>query len=290
MMMKRNRTNIKLVISVLLVALLGLNNSLITAQNKKHKARLKVAYFNDNGNTLLKISAKYKEHKKYKLAIGLDVNIYNLQEDDSLVLVGKSILNNQGIAFFNLSQIINKNQPSYTFKIVHKNSKKFKKVAKSLTIKIAYLQAKLKIENKKPTIIAYLKDFNQNPVSGVELKVNLQRYFAPLPVGNSGYFTDDNGMIVVPITRKMPGLNKKLNYEVVLEDNDDYGNIKTVVPTNIGLPIKDLSTFDQRTMWSPPSMAPWTAIIIPNLIILFVWSFLFILMFNLYRISKFKNN
>jgi len=87
----------------------------------------------------------------------------------------------------------------------------------------------------------------------------------------------------------MPGTDGKLNYEVILDDNDDYGTIKTIVKTNIGSVVKDLSTFDQRTMWSPPTKAPLFDLIVPNLIILFVWGFLFILMFNLYRISKYKN-
>jgi len=284
--MKNNRFISKSVLAIIFSGFMVFMNTEANAQSKKQKARVKVAFYNNEGVSQLKLSAKYKKHKKYKPATGLDLNIYNVLENDSLFLISKVKINKEGKAFVNLNKVLNNNQSAYTFKIIHKKSKNFKKVSKTLSIKIAYLNAKLTSTDKKPSITATLTDYDHNPVEGAELKVNLQRYFAPLSIGNKSFFTDNNGTIVVPITRKMPGLNGKLNYEVVLEDNDDYGNIKTVIPTNLGTQITDLSTFDQRTMWSPPSKAPYYDLIIPNLLILFIWGTLFLLMFNLYRISK----
>jgi len=154
----------------------------------------------------------------------------------------------------------------------------------------ALLAAKLITKKDSYYIEATLTNAKNEPVKDAELKVQLQRLFAPLAVGKEIYFTDENGIINVPITEKMPGVNGKLNYEVVLDDSDAFGTIKSILPTNIGKPIKDLSTFDQRTMWSPPSKAPWFNIIIPNLLILGIWGYLVVLVVNLYRISKHKNS
>ncbi len=288
--MKTNNINIIRVLVLFIgVIFLPITQKNIYAQKKVQKARIKVNYTNNNGLNLLKVSAKYKEHRKYKPATGLDIKVYNVLENDSLVLIGNGILDKKGTAAFNVANAFKNISDTYTFKVIHMASKKFKKATKSVSISVAYIKAELKKIDKVPTIFATLTDANNKPIEGVELKVNLQRYFAPLAVGKSGYFTDVNGSISVPITRKMPGLNGKLNYEVVLEDSDDYGNIITVVKTNIGTQIKDLSTFDQRTMWSPPTKAPLFDLIVPNLLIFGIWGYLFVLIFNLYRISKYKH-
>ena len=86
----------------------------------------------------------------------------------------------------------------------------------------------------------------------------------------------------------MPGIDGILNYEVVLEESDLYGTIKVIVPANIGAPITDRSTFDDRTLWSPPSKTPYYLLLFPNLIIVGVWLPILILIINLLRISKTK--
>jgi len=283
-----NINRARVLIMFLGIVLLSVTQASIYAQKTPKKARIKIKYTNNNGLNLLQVSAKYKEKRKYRPAKGLDIKVYSILKNDSLVLLEEAILSKEGTATFNVAKAFKNKSNIYTFKVVHKASKKFKKAAKSIKISIAHIKAELKTIDKVPTIFATLTDADNKPIEGVELKVNLQRYFAPLAVGKVGYFTDEEGTISVPITRKMPGLKGKLNYEVVLEDSDDYGNIITVVSTNLGTQIKDLSTFDQRTMWSPPSKTPLFNLIILNLLIFGIWGYLFILIFNLYRISKYK--
>ncbi len=262
----------------------------ITANaQKKLKARVKVSFVKVGDVNTLNISGKYKEHRKYKPAKGLTLDIYQTFENDSIDFLGKVTLNKTGKAKINVDKAFKNTLEDYSFKVTHKGSKKFKKVSKSLSVKVANLTAELKGGRKNPVISATFTDAQNKPLKDVELKVNLQRLFSPLPIGEGPYFTDKDGTINVPITVKMPGIDGKLNYEVVLDDSDDYGTIKTVVNTNIGSVIKDLSTFDQRTMWSPPRKAPWADLIIPNMLIFGIWITLFYLIFNLYKISKQKN-
>lgn len=269
--------------------LIALSTTVINAQSKKQKARVSVQFNKIDDLKFLKITAKFKKGKKYKPAAGLDFKVYNEFENDSLVYLGDITLNKKGLGEFNLSKIFEDNRDQYTFRVIHKESSKFKKISKSTTVKLANLSVEIKFKNEEPVIVAQLTDTGDIPIENAELKVNLQRFFAPLTIGKEVYFTNEKGIINVPITEKMPGLNGKLNYEVILEDSDDYGTIKTLILTDIGEPIKDLSTFDQRTMWSPPNKTPKFLLIVPNLIIVGVWAYLFILLFNLFRISKHKN-
>jgi hypothetical protein len=84
----------------------------------------------------------------------------------------------------------------------------------------------------------------------------------------------------------MPGVNGELTFEVVLNESETYGTVKALVTAPIGTPIVDQSTFDKRTLWSPPSKAPYCLLIFPNLIILGVWLPILLLIINLFRISK----
>ena len=288
-MMKSKIKVTKQLFAIGLVVLFGLSISTIEAQTKKLKPRFSVEFFNDGSSQVLNISGKYKEKRKFKMASGLNLKVYTLSETDSLISIGQGKLNQSGKLKFDVAPVFNNPQEDYRFKVVFAGNDKFKKSTKSISVKPASLKSKL-IENENHySIQATLTDMNDNPIEGQELKVQLQRLFAPLPVDNEIHFTDENGMIVVPITSKMPGIDGELQYEVVLNESDDYGTIKSVINAKIGSEIKDLSTFDERTMWSPPSKAPWVDLIVPNLLIIGIWGTLIILVINLFKISKNKH-
>lgn len=262
----------------------------IKAQEKQN-AKIAVQYQKIGEQNLLKISAKYKENKKFVPASDLDLKIYKIVSADSTNLLGTLKLAKDGNGVFDVSNTISKSLDAISFNVVHEASDKFEEASSEVDVKLANLSAVLNLDDETtPTIIATLTDVNNVPLEGVELKVKLQRSFAPLTIGEDSYFTDENGTINVPITEKMPGLDGKLIYEVVIDENETYGTIKTIIESNLGTKIKDLSTFDQRTMWGPPRKAPLVALIVPNLLIFGIWLTLFFLIFNLYRISKQKKS
>jgi len=285
----KNNNKLSTVILLICVVFTTFTFTVVSGQTKKQKARLSVQYFKEENQNILNISAKYKEGKKYKMAKGLDLKVYSVIENDSLVFLRDIILNNSGKYALNVNNAFEKEQDVYTFKVFHSPSKEFKKATKTVEISIANLTSVIRKNKEGYSIHATLTNASNEPIEGQELKVQLQRLFSPLAIGDGVHFTDENGLIDIPVGEIMPGIDGKLNYEVLLEDSDDYGTIKSVVSTNIGKPIKDLSTFDERTMWSPPIKAPWAILIIPNLLIFGIWSTIFILIFNLYRISNHKN-
>ncbi len=291
LLVMKNKINISnlLLICISFVFIL-FTNTKINAQTKKQKARVSISFYKEENNNFIKVSAKYKENKKYRPAIGLSLKVYRVFDDDSLVYLGNMPIDNKGTALFNISKIVGSHQEEYNFNIIHEGSEKFKQFSKTANLKVAHLITELKTLDDNHFIEARLTNFDNDPIADVGLKVQLHRLFSPLPIGKGIYFTDENGLINIPIVNKMPGVDGKLNYEIILEDSDDYGTIKSVLRTKIGKPIEDLSTFDQRTMWSPPNKTPRFLLIFPNLIIFGIWVYLFILTFNLYRISKHKNS
>ncbi len=288
--MKNSTIISKFFLAILCAWSLTFPNSKVSAQEKQN-ALISVQFNKVNAQNFLKISAKYKDGKKFVPASDLEVKIYKIVSEDSTALLGNLKLAKDGNGLFDVSNAISKNQDDISFNVIHEASDKFEEAATEVRLKFANLTAELNLDDKTaPVIIATLKDINNMPLADVELKVRLQRTFAPLTIGDDTYFTDENGTINVPITVKMPGLDGKLNYEVVLDENETYGTIKTIIESNIGTKITDLSTFDQRTMWGTPLKAPLVALIVPNLLIFGIWLTLFFLIFNLYRISKQKKS
>jgi len=286
----KNNNYIKQTIVLICVLFFGFSSFQTLAKTKPIKARLIVQYVKDNTVNTLTISGKYKEEKIYMPAKGFELKVFSIVENDSLVFLGNVTLNNSGKATFNVDKAFEISQENYQFKIEYAGSDKFKKVSKTIEIKIANLSAKLINDEENYSIEATLTNSLGEPLPETALNVQLKRLFSPIAVGSGFYFTDENGIIVAPIESIMPGIDGKLDYEVLLKDSDDYGTIKTVVNTTIGKPIVDESTFDERTMWSPPLKAPLVVLVVPNILIFGIWSILFILIFNLFRISKNKNS
>lgn len=262
----------------------------VSAQ-EKIKARVSASYVKVmNKESFINLTAKYKSEGRFEPASELHFIIFQ-KIQDSLQLLGKVKTGSSGSIKF----ILDKSQISETLKsgdlsfvIKIDNDPKFQDAETEINIFEANLSASLKTVDSVNQISAMLTDASGKPLKGQSLKVQLQRMYAPLQVGTSGYETDENGSIAVPIVDRMPGIDGHLTYEVVLEESDLYGTVKSIVPTNIGVPIKDQSTFDKRTMWSPPSKTPYYLLMLPNIIILIVWTFILILIINLFRISKTK--
>ena len=157
-------------------------------------------------------------------------------------------------------------------------------------VKDASIEASIEKTDSTYTIKARLVDENNNPIADEALMVGLKRTFGNLSMGEEdSYTTDADGTIIVPIDKGLSGLDGILNFQVILKENDTYGTVIANLYSKFGVPITDKSTFDKRTMWSPPTKTPLFILIIPNLILVGIWSILTMLLINLYKIYKSKN-
>jgi len=254
----------------------------------KEKARLSVDYQKIMGEKgFLLINAKYKVEKKYQPATDLNLNIYEEFHEDSIVLRGKVITDYEGNAQFVIEarNIVKDELVAYKYLVRIEDDEKFKDAEKSKSFSDVNLIAEAIEQDSVNYISAELTDAKGDPIEGEKLKVVVQRLFAPLTIGESSYETDEDGAILVAVEDPLPGIDGILTFEVVLESRN-YGNVKTIFDAPIGKLITDQSTFDKRTMWSPPGKTPLFLWIFPNILIFGIWIVIVTLILNLFRIYK----
>ncbi len=257
---------------------------------KKNKLRLKVEYIKImNGEIYLNIKTTAKIKKQNLKVSNIDLTIYN-ELDDEKIKVGKTSTNREGeskFVFQNIDLIKPDSTNTYNITIAFKGNEIYKKATKRISFKNADINAKLITKDSINYITATLIDTStHSPVIGESLNVQVQRLFMPLQIGEEFNNTDENGTILVPVEEGIPGVDGNLIFEVVLYDNDDFGTVKALINTQIGISIVDESTFDQRTMWSPRNKTPLFLLIFPNILIFGIWGLLIYLLINLFKITK----
>ncbi len=262
------------------------------AQEDKKNANLSVQFIKlmKEHISTIEIVAQYKEKKIFSPCKNLMLSIYKLEnaEDTLGVKIGTCVTNDLGKATFVIAKKYSGPSSSFTAKI--EKSKVYEDNAETISVMDASIEASIEKTDSTYNIKARLVDENNNPIADEALLVGLKRTFGNLSMGEEdSYTTDADGNIIVPIDKNLTGLNGILNFQVILKENDTYGTVVANLYSKFGVPITDKSTFDKRTMWSPPTKTPLFILIIPNIILIGIWSILTMLLINLYKIYKSKN-
>lgn len=278
-------------LALVLVFLLNLYSSSIYAQKaEKNRVRIAVEFVKImNAEIYFNIKVGARVDKKTVKVNDIELTFSNEFEDEKIEL-GKVITNMDGESRFTLKGI-NAIRPdssnTYTVVVSFEGNDIYKRASKSISFKDAIIRAEMVTKDSINYLSATLQDSNtQNPIPDENLKIQVQRLFRPLVLGDPFNKTDEKGSILVPIEDNIPGVDGNLNLEVVLQDHDDFGTVKAIVHAPIGVPFKDESTFDQRTMWSPRNKTPLFLLIFPNIITLGMWGFIVYLILNLFKIVK----
>jgi hypothetical protein len=257
-------------------------------QDEKHKARLSVDYQKIMGeNSLLLINAKYKPEKRYEPVSNLNLSIYEQLVEDSLVLRGNVITDNKGNANFGIKMNANPVDSiiKYHYVVKLEEDEKFKNAKKDVKFFDVNIAAEAIVKDSMHFISATITDAMGSPLEGEKLEVKVQRLFAPLTIGESSYKSDDDGNVLVAIENPLPGVDGVLTFEIMSKSRS-FGTVKIVFDAPIGKVVSDQSTFDKRTMWSPPNKTPYFLLIFPNLLIIGIWGLIVLLLSNLYKIYK----
>ncbi len=266
----------------------------VSGQDEKNRLRVSVGYSKVMPSySVLTITAKYRAEEGIVGAPGLDFEVFRLPEADSLVPEGNARTNIDGIALFKLKNL-NSIQPdssgTYTYRVASMEHPDFSVAEKDISFREALLDVVVSTADSIPELTATLTDaYSGEPLEELPLRVQVQRLFRPLRIGEEFYMTDSDGIVSVPIEPGIPGVDGLISLEVLLVESDVYGSVKALMETPLGEPIKNLSTFNKRTMWSPPSKTPLFLLIVPNLLILGIWGAIIFLIINLFKIYKSKN-
>jgi len=273
-------------------------------QEDKTSARLTVEHVKVmNENSSLNIKAIFKGEEGYEPCENLNFTIYKINEDEEISeedseavseavsekKIGEIKTNQEGKASFVIpSQFVT---PLATYSIRIENSDIYEDNEEDLTVMDANLEASVEEIDSVYYIKALFVSVENEPLADQTLKVGLKRLFGSLSIGeDDSYETDEDGAILVPIQDGLTGVDGKLTFQVTLKDNDDYGTIIAFVKSDIGVPVKNESTFGERTMWSPPTKTPIYLLLIANIILIGIWGVLLLLVINLFKIYKSKIN
>ena len=265
-------------------------NKTYSQDTAKHKVRLKADYFKImNGDNYIDIGAISKIKKENINVSNIELSVYNNYYDEKIE-IGTVKTNMKGESRFyikDLSTLKPDSSNTYNLSILFKGNDSYKKATKKISFKDVIIEASIITKDSINYVTASLKEkATDSIISGESLDVQVERLFRPLKIGEQFNYTNDKGSIMVPVEYGIPGVDGILTLEVVLLDHDDYGTVKALVSDTIGIPIKEESTFDERTMWSPRNKTPYFLLIVPNLLTFGMWIIIFYLMFNLYKIRK----
>ncbi|MCX2720376.1 hypothetical protein [Lentiprolixibacter aurantiacus] len=270
---------------------LGIGSPFLYAQNqKKNRLRLRADYVRImDKDAYLNIKASARIDGKNENVPNIELEVYNEIAGEEKIL-GNTVTDMNGECTFILKESFNLQADStntYNLGVAFKGNDAFRKASRTVNIKEAQIIAEYVTIDSLNYISALLKETATDSVlEGKSLSVQVQRLFRPLRIGEQFNFTDENGTILVPIEEGIPGIDGKLNIEVVLSDSDTYGTLKDVVVADVGTPIEFDTSFDKRNMWSSRDKTPLFLLIFVNAIIFVIWGFFAYLIINLFKISK----
>jgi len=271
-------------IIILILAFVG-SPYKVNAQDEKQSLSITLTYHKiTGGDSFLKISTSFKDENGWHDAADVPFEIINTDNESSL---GKGATDMHGKAKFIFPKGFLAAENNIELRI--SEHPKFEDTQESLYFKDVNLTAELTVDGETKQITALLLDIEGNPIVDEGLKVQVKRLFKGLNVGDDAYYTDESGMIVVDIFDEYKSFDGNLIFEVTLEEHDEYGTVKVQMPVDFGISGTDLSTFDDRTMWSPANKTPLFMLIFPNLVLLGILGVFVYLIMNLIKISKSKN-
>jgi len=279
---------LKVIISLFLIT--STYNTIYAQDTVKHKVRLKADYFKVmNGENYIQIGAVSRIQKKNVSVSNVELTVEN-EYYDEIIELGTIKTNMKGECKFLIKDLnLLKADSSfvYNINIIFKGNKNYKKASKSVSFKDAIIEANMVTKDSINYVFATLIDrATDSIIIGESLNVQVKRLFRSLKIGEEFNYTDDKGSIMVPVENGIPGVDGILTFEVVLNDNDDYGTVQASFDAPIGVQIKEESTFDDRTMWSPRNKTPYFLLVVPNLLTFGIWGIIFFLIFSLYKIRK----
>jgi len=257
---------------------------------KKNKVRIKAQFINviDQG-AFIEISGSSRIDRKNTAVSDIVFNVYD-NTDSKRTKIGSTTTDENGEATFALSDFNTMEADStglYKIQVVFDGNDNFAKAKKNIEFKKAKLTAKVIQKDSLNFITAQLLDgLSMEPITDEIVTVQVQRLFKPLRIGEEFNATDESGTIEAMIPNDIPGIDGMLNLEVVLSDNDDYGTVKAIVSSPVGVPAAIEDNFNKRAMWGTAKRAPLYILIFTNVLLLGIAILFIYLTRNLINISK----
>ena len=257
---------------------------------KKESIRLNAAYVHViDHEHYLNIKASARVNRKTVEVADAELIISQELEDGEIEL-GTAKTDARGLSKFVIEDFDALKQDEdgfYHLTVSFGGNDQFKRGSRDVSFRPVEITAGLVFRDSVNYLNAKLTDaFLDSAIAESPLIVQLDRLFRPLKIEKDFFLTDEEGEIEVAIPYGLPGVDGKLQLEVLLNESDDYGTVKKIVEAPIGVRIKDESTFDQRTMWSPRGKTPIFLLAVTYSFGIVVWGIFLYLLLNLFKIYK----
>ncbi len=260
------------------------------AQEKKERLRLRAVYTKVmDGPVYLDLSTSARIDRTNVNVPDIDLEVFYEVDGEGFPL-GEVRTGPDGNARFtleNLGKIQADSSGLYILGASFGGNDTFRAASRSVEFRDAAIQATLQQQDSLNYIAASLKDVALDSlVEDALIRVQVKRMFQPLRISEDLLMTDAEGSILVPVPGDIPGKDGILDIEVMIEDNDTYGTVKATLEAQVGTPIVEVSTYDQRTLWGRSSRTPIFILIFTGLLVFGSWGLILYLIFNLYKIAK----
>jgi len=261
-----------------------------TAQAEKERLRIGAAYTKImDGPVYLDLSTSARIDRTNVDVPNIDLEIY-YEVDGAEFILGEVRTGPNGNARFtmeNLAKIKPDSTGLYILGASFGGDDTFRRASRSLEFREAAIHATLQKQDSLNYVSATLSDVALDSLIGDALiNVQVKRMFKPLRISEELLMTDPNGSILVQVPGDIPGKDGILEIEVVIEENDTYGIVKTSLEAKVGTPIAHISTYDQRALWARSSRTPIFILIFTGVLIFGAWGLILYLFINMYKIAK----
>ena len=262
----------------------------ISAQNKKERLRIGAVYTKImDGPVYLDLTTSARIDRSNVDVPHIDLEVY-YEVDGEEFSLGEVQTDHNGEARLTL-ETMGQIQPDsaglYMLGASFGGNDKFRAASRSVEFRDAVIRAELQKRDSINYVAATLSDVAlDSVVEDALINVQVKRMFQPLRISEEFLMTDSEGSILVPVPGDIPGRDGVLELEVVIEEHDSYGTVKTTLDAQVGTPIVHKSTYDQRAIWARSSKTPIFILIFTGVLIFGSWGLILYLIINLLKIAK----
>ncbi len=262
----------------------------VSAQKKKERLRIGAMYTKTmDGPIYLDLSTSARIERKNVEIPDIVLEVYYEVDGEEFAL-GEIQTGPEGKARFtfeNLDKIQPDSTGLYILGASFGGNDTFRRASRIVEFRDAAIHASLQEQDSLNYITATLTDVALDSlVEEALIHVQVKRMFKPLRISEEFLMTDTDGSILVAVPKDIPGQDGMLEIEVVLEENDIYGIVKTSVEAQVGISVAHHSSYDQRTAWARRGRTPIFILIFTGVLIMGSWGFIVYLLFNMYKIAK----
>ncbi len=151
-----------------------------------------------------------------------------------------------------------------------------------ITLQMEYLP----LDKKLKVYVSGFEGSTLTPVTGVELRLEAERRFGKLQLGDLAA-TNKDGIAYFDAPADLPGDPEgNLNLSVQLDNEEDFDLVKIDTTMKAGLAFTPVSLTAERAMWNTMRMAPIWLLLTYGIGVLAAWGIIFFIMLQLRTIYK----